>query len=35
VRGSTLHPRSQGMIVQVLEEMAGRIDSLHEGSGLA
>jgi hypothetical protein len=35
VGSSTLHPRSQSMIVQVLEEMAARIDSLHEGSGLA
>ena len=35
VKSSTLPPRSQGMIVQVLEEMAARIDSLHEGAGLA
>jgi hypothetical protein len=35
VRSSTLHPGSQGVIVQVLEEMAARIDSLHERSGLA
>jgi hypothetical protein len=32
---SPLHPRSQGMIVQVLQEMADRIDSLHDGTGLA
>jgi hypothetical protein len=33
---SPLHLRSQeGMIVQVLQEMANRIDSLHDGTGLA
>ena len=31
---SPLHPRAQGMMVQVLEEMATRICSLHEVSGL-
>jgi len=34
LRSSPLHPRAQSMMVQVLEEMAARIDSLHEGSGL-
>jgi hypothetical protein len=34
VRSSALPSRSQGLIVQVLEEMAARINSLHEGAGL-
>lgn len=35
LKSSSLHPRSRGMIVQLLEEMTDRIDSLHEGAGLA
>jgi hypothetical protein len=35
LRSSPVHLRAQTMIVQVLEEMAARIDSLHEGAGLA
>ena len=34
LRNSSLPPRSQDMIVQVLEEMAARIDSLHKGAGM-
>ena len=35
LRSSSLHPRAQSMIVQVLEEMTARIENLHEGAGLA
>lgn len=31
----TPHPRAQSMIVQVLKEMADRIENLHAGAGLA
>ena len=35
LRSSTLHPRAQSMMVQVLEEMTVRIDRLYEGAGLS
>jgi hypothetical protein len=35
LRISSQHPRYQSMVVQVLEEMTARIDSLYEGAGLA
>jgi hypothetical protein len=35
LRSSAQHPRYRSMVVQVLEEMTARIDSLYEGAGLA